>query len=202
MAKSGGSSFSDWPIIFPREDCGYVIEGFPDWLSVNEVKEAYIRVAVAMSKANKEDLLTTKNHSGYFLRGIIDYSPEGRKANLNLKYAPKTYSYSIAASKLKHLPSAYKDRQNPSLMAEKLHAEHVIPNNMVFSRLVELADSGSSEQELASFLRESCIVVVITKEEAHLLDSVVGLKKDMPEGWTWGDEPRLRLEAAGIKIES
>ena len=90
-----------------------------------------------------------------FIYSLIDYSPEGKKANLNLNYAPQTYSYSVAASELKHLPSAYKDRQNKPLMAEKLHAEHVIPNNMVFSRLVELADSGSSNEELASFLRES-----------------------------------------------
>ena len=165
------------------------------------MKEAYIRVAVAMSKADKKDLIATKNHSGYFLRGIIDYSPEGKKANLNLNYAPKTYSYSIAASKLKHLPSAYKDRQNKPLMAEKLHAEHVIPNNMVFSRLVELANSGLSDEELASFLRESCIVVVITKNEANVLDSVIGLRKDMPEGWTWGEDPLLRLSAAGIRLE-
>jgi hypothetical protein len=168
---------------------------------MNQMKEAYIRVAIAMSKAGKEDLLATKNHSGYFLRGIIDYSPEGKKANLNLKYAPKTYRYSVAASELKQLPSAYKDRQNKPRMAENLHAEHVIPNNMVFSRLVELADSRSSDEELASFLRESCIVVVITKKEAHMLDSFLGLRKNMPEGWTWGDDPFARLNAAGINIE-
>ena len=169
---------------------------------MNKMKEAYIRVAVAMSKAGKDDLLATKNHSGYFLRGIIDYSPEGKKANLKLNHAPKTYSYSASASKLKHVASAYEDRQNEQLMDEKLHAEHVIPNNMVFSRLVELADSGSSDEELASFLRESCIVVVITKKEAHTLDSVIGgLKTDMPEGWTWGDDPLLRLKAAGINLE-
>ncbi len=168
---------------------------------MNQMKEAYIRVAIAMCKAGKEDLLATKSHSGYFLRGIIDYSPEGKKANLNLNYAPLTYSYSIAASELKHLSSAYEDRQNKSLMAEKLHAEHVIPNNMVFSRLVELADSGSSDEELGSFLRESCIVVVITKEEANVLDSVIGLRRHMPEGWAWGDEPLARLDVAGIEIE-
>ena len=178
-----------------------IFQNLNECVSMNLMKEAYIRVAIAMSKASKEDLIATKNHSGYFLRGIIDYSPEGKKANLNLNYAPKTYSYSIAASELKHLPSAYKNRQNKPLMAEKLHAEHVIPNNMVFSRLVELADSGSSDEELASFLRDSCIVVVITKKEANILDSVLGLRKDMPEGWTWGDEPLARLNAAGISIE-
>lgn len=178
-----------------------IFQNLNECVPMNPMKEAYIRVAVAMSKSTKEDLLATKNHSGYFLRGIIDYSPEGKKANLNLNYAPNTYSYSIAASRLKFLPSAYKDRQNKSLMAEKLHAEHIIPNNMVFSRLVELADSGSSDEGLASFLRESCIVVVITKKEANILDYVIGLRKDMPEGWKWGDDPFLRLKAAKISME-
>tara|TARA_Y100000768_G_scaffold341769_1_gene286405 strand:+ start:1079 stop:1594 length:516 start_codon:yes stop_codon:yes gene_type:complete len=170
---------------------------------MNEKKEAYIRVAIAMAKAGEEDLLATKSHSGYFLRGIIDYSTEGKKANLKHNYAPQTYSYSIEASKLKYTPSAYKDRQNKSLMAEKLHAEHVIPNGIIFRRFVEMSREGYTDDELANFLRLNCEVVVITKREQKILDGKdhCNLKDAMPQGWSWDDSRFARLDIAGIEIE-
>jgi hypothetical protein len=168
---------------------------------MNEKREAYIRVAVAMCKAGREDLFATKGHSDYFLRGIIDYSAEGKKANLNMKYAPSTYPYSVKASKLKNVASAYQNRSKGP-KNEKLHAEHVIPNIMIFERLVHLAETGVPDNELADFLRESCQVVIITKEERTILDSEHGLTKSMPEGWEWGDDPKIRLNVAGIELES
>ena len=166
-----------------------------------EKRDAYIRVAVAMCKAGRKDLYATKGHSDYFLRGIIDYTPEGKKANLNIKYGPIAYRYSIKASKLKYIPSAYQDRVKGN-KPEKLHAEHVIPNIMIFERLVTLADAGTSDDELVDFLRESCQVVVITKEERTVLDLELGLTKTMPIIWKWGDDPIVRLQAAGIELES
>ena len=29
-----------------------------------------------------------------------------------------------------------------------------------------------------------------------------GLNKDMPADWKWGDDPIVRLQAAGIELES
>ena len=170
-------------------------------MNMYEKREAYIRVAVAMCKAGREDLYATKGHSDYFLRGIIDYTPEGKKANLNMKYGPIAYKYSIKAAKLKHVASAYQNRVKGH-KPEKLHAEHVIPNIMIFERMVTLAENGTPDDELADFLRESCQVVVITKEERSVLDSELGLTKSMPVDWKWGDDPIVRLQAAGIELES
>ena len=166
-----------------------------------EKREAYIRVAVAMCKAGRDDLYATKGHSDYFLRGIIDYTSDGNKANLNMKYAPIAYRYSIKAAKLKHVPSAYQNRVRGH-KPEKLHAEHVIPNIMIFERMITLAENGTSDDDLANFLRESCQIVVITKEERTILDSELGLSKSMPSGWNWGDDPMARLHVAGIEVES
>ena len=73
---------------------------------------------------------------------------------------------------------------------------------MIFERMVTLAENGARDDELADFLRESCQVVVITKEERSVLDSELGLTKSMPVGWKWGDDPLVRLQAAGIELES
>lgn len=169
---------------------------------MNEKREAYIRVAVAMSKAGAENLRLTKSHSDYFLRGIIDWAEDGGKANLSHKRAPLTYRYSVKAGSMKYEKTAYEDRNRRDADKEKkLHAEHVIPNIVVFNKFVEMVESGSSEQELSEFLDENCEIIVITKAEAALLDSVLGLRKEMPDGWEWGDDRYARLSVAGIKIE-
>ena len=77
---------------------------------MNEKRGAYIRVAVAMSKAGADNLRLTKSHSDYFLRGIIDWAEDGGRANLTHKRAPLTYRYSVKAAPLKYEKSAYKDR--------------------------------------------------------------------------------------------
>ena len=106
---------------------------------MNEKREAYIRVAVAMSKAGAENLRLTKSHSDYFLRGIIDWAEDGGKANLSHKRAPLTYRYSVKAGSMKYEKTAYEDRNRRDADKEKkLHAEHVIPNIVVFNKFVEM----------------------------------------------------------------
>jgi len=169
---------------------------------VNEKKEAYIRVAIAMTKAGCDDIEATSDKSAYFLRGIIDYAENGKKANLSAKWAPSTYRFSAKAALLKYDTEAYRNRGSKSLRSEKLHAEHVIPNSLVFRRLVEMVRAGQSDKSLADFLRESCEVVVITKEESDILDGRgSGLRSQMPDGWSWGDDPYSRLRSVGIELE-
>jgi hypothetical protein len=174
---------------------------------MNEKRDAYIRVAIAMGAAGSEDLHLTRSHSAYFLRGIIDWAEDGKKANLNMNKAPTTYKYSVKASALKYEKSAYKNRTKGDKEA-KLHAEHVIPNIVVFNRFLELIDDepisaleGAAETELSLFLEQNCEVVVITKAEADVLDSELGLRAKMPDGWKWGYNRYARLYAAGIEIE-
>jgi hypothetical protein len=178
---------------------------------VNEKREAYIRVAIAMAKSGVEDLLETSDKSQYFLRGIIDWAEDGGKANLTHKRAPLTYRYSVKAAPLKYNKSAYKDRnkkyadqeKNQRRLESKLHAEHVIPNGIVFEKFVEMVELGCSDDELGNFLRENCEVIIITKSEQKFLDGKdhCNLKNKMPDDWFWGDSRYARLDAAGIEIE-
>ena len=69
-------------------------------------------MVVAMTKAGLEDLVLTKDKSAYFLRGIIDYAENGRHANLDVRWAPSTYEYSMLASVLKYEKSAYQQRSD------------------------------------------------------------------------------------------
>ena len=178
---------------------------------MNEKKEAYIRVAIAMAKSGAEDLLETSDKSQYFLRGIIDWAEDGGKANLTHKRAPLTYRYSVKAASLKYEKSAYKDRNKKDADEEKdrrrleskLHAEHVIPNGFVFGKFVEMVKQGCSDDELGNFLRENCEVIIITKSEQKFLDGKnhCNLKDEMPDDWSWGDSRYARLDVAGIEIE-
>ena len=169
---------------------------------MNEKRAAYIRMVVAMTKAGIDDLILTKDKSAYFLRGIIDYAENGKHANLDVRWAPTTYSYSKQASVLKHEKSAYQQRSDKSLKEFKLHAEHVIPNSLVFKRLLEMVEENQSDENISSFLDTSCEIIVITKKEMELLDGKgSGLKASMPDGWVWGDNPYARLTSVGIELE-
>ena len=169
---------------------------------MNEKREAHIRVVVAMTKAGVEDLILTKDKTAYFLRGIIDYAENGRHTNLDVRWAPSTYKYSKKAASFKHEKSAYQKRSDKTQKDKKLHAEHVIPNSMIFNKLVEMVREGKSDIDITNFLRNSCEIVVITKSEMTLLDGKgSGLKTKMPEGWNWGDDPYARLSYVGIELE-
>ena len=170
--------------------------------SMNEKRAAHIRMVVAMTKAGGEDLLLTKDKSAYFLRGIIDYAENGRHANLDVRWAPSTYEYSKHASVLKHEKSAYQQRSDKTLAEVKLHAEHIIPNNLIFKRLLEMVENESSDTDMMNFLDTFCRIVVITKREMQLLDGAgAGLKSSMPDGWVWGGDPYARLNHVGIVLE-
>ena len=169
---------------------------------MNEKRAAHIRMVIAMTKAGNEDLLLTKDKSAYFLRGIIDYAVNGRHANLDVRWAPSTYEYSQNASVLKHEKSAYQQRSDKTQSEFKLHAEHIIPNSLIFKRLLAMVEKECSDQEITQFLDSSCKIVVITKEEMTLLDGAgAGLKSSMPDDWAWDDDPYARLNHVGIEME-
>ena len=168
-----------------------------------EKRVAHIRVVVSMCKAGVSDLRLTKEKTRDFLRGIIDYAENGRHTNLDIRWAPLTYKYSKKASILKHKKSAYENRSDKTQREKKLHAEHVIPNGMIYNRLIEMVEANKSDQEISDFLEEACEIVVITKAEMKLLDGRgVGLKSNMPDGWNWGDSKFARLKKVGIELES
>jgi len=78
--------------------------------------------------------------------------------------------------------------------------EHVIPVNRVLSEARRLAATGAGAHRIAHFLKANLTVVILTAAEAERLDSMPGLQNDMPQGWSWGDDPFARLAAAEIAL--
>ena len=88
----------------------------------------------------------------------------------------------------------------------QLHREHVVPTVRIKEKAYEMACGYASVEDIAEFLRCHLLIVLITKEEARLLDSRITddgikLKTSMPDYWVWGDDPLDRLKAVNISIE-
>lgn len=81
------------------------------------------------------------------------------------------------------------------------YREHVVPCNLLLREAVEMYRDGSSLQDIAIMFQQNCFIVLITPEEAHLLDSTLKLKVDMPLGWKIGDDPLARLRFAKIDFK-
>jgi len=86
------------------------------------------------------------------------------------------------------------------------YREHVVPVKRVKEMAYEMARNHASTRQITEFLKHHLLIVIITKEEAELLDRQLtngglSLRTNMPENWSWGDDPMERLSAAGIKIE-
>jgi len=74
--------------------------------------------------------------------------------------------------------------------------EHLVPCVMLKDRAVEMFQNGCTVPEVAQMLKENLAILVITQEEAKLVDSKYQVS--MPEGWQWGDTVFARLDAMGV----
>ena len=88
----------------------------------------------------------------------------------------------------------------------QLHREHVVPAVRIKEKAYEMACGYASVEAIAEFLRCHLLIVLLTKEEAQLLDTRLSnggikLKTSMPLYWVWGDDPLDRLKDVGIQIE-
>lgn len=88
---------------------------------------------------------------------------------------------------------------------KETYREHVVPVSIIKREAEKLALMGAPEQVIADFIEHHLYVVIITRQEADLLDkpidqSGLSLKTSMPEGWVFGDDPLARLRQAGINI--
>lgn len=83
--------------------------------------------------------------------------------------------------------------------------EHVVPLAVLRDWALQQFSEDRSEEkilEVAKVLRKNLIIVHINRDEMVRLDSIIGLKKKMPDGWRVEDErPYARLEEAGIVIK-
>ena len=84
---------------------------------------------------------------------------------------------------------------------ENSYREHIVPCDFLVREAVEMYKNNSSLVEIAIMFQQNCFIVLITPDEAKLLDSTLGLKIDMPNGWKIGDNPLARLNFAKIKLK-
>ena len=91
------------------------------------------------------------------------------------------------------------------LAALSPYREHIVPVSLIKEEALKMAERGEQADEISEFIRHHLYVVIITTEEARLLDGSpdaggMSIKTTMPEGWIFGDDPTERLKAAGIDI--
>lgn len=81
--------------------------------------------------------------------------------------------------------------------------EHIVPMVYLQDSIWTLIEEGKeSDEQLAQLLKNHLGIAIITKDEAHKLDTKpLSLKKGMPKGWQLGvDDPLDRLHAAGVVL--
>lgn len=81
------------------------------------------------------------------------------------------------------------------------YREHIVPCIMVFNQAVTMTMEGRSVTEVAQMIKNNLAIVLITNQEAELLDNELDMQTTMPEGWQFGDSVFARLETAGIKLK-
>lgn len=82
------------------------------------------------------------------------------------------------------------------------HPEHAVPCAKLITECQRLIREGKhSDEQIASLLQKHWKVATITKEEQKHLDSGLGYKSEMPDGWTFENgDTFARFKLAGIVI--
>ena len=84
------------------------------------------------------------------------------------------------------------------------YREHVVPVVLIKNEIERMAKAHAPSSVISKFLKSHLAILIITKEEAKVLDSQIANGKGdkfrvaMPEGWKWGEDSLARLKAVGI----
>jgi hypothetical protein len=84
---------------------------------------------------------------------------------------------------------------------ENTYREHIVPCIMIFNQAVTMTMDNRPVTEIAQMIKNNLAIVLITNEEAQLLDNELDLQTSMPEGWTFGDNVFARLDFAKILLK-
>lgn len=88
-----------------------------------------------------------------------------------------------------------------SSMSGGSYREHVVPCCVIRDGCMAMFRQGRSLDEVTAAIHDNLRIVMITTEEARMLDYGLKLKTKMPEGWVFGEgDPLARLTAAGIVL--
>lgn len=80
--------------------------------------------------------------------------------------------------------------------------EHVVPKRVLCEECHKMFAEDASIEEVASVIKKYLKIVLISKEEQERLDHKLGLKQNMPPGWSFKNgDPFERLKFASIEYE-
>lgn len=83
---------------------------------------------------------------------------------------------------------------------DQSYREHPVPCIMIHNELIAMYLRKCSLTEMAQFLKQHLAIILVHPKEAEKMDSELGLRTTMPEGWTWGGNIFARLDSAEVKV--
>ena len=84
---------------------------------------------------------------------------------------------------------------------ENTYREHTVPCILIYNQAVTMTMEKRSVTEVAQMIKNNLAIVLITNEEAELLDNKLDMQTSMPEGWQFGDSIFARLTVAQIQLK-
>lgn len=84
---------------------------------------------------------------------------------------------------------------------ENSYREHIVPCILIYNQAVTMTMEKASITEIAQMIKANLAIVLISNEEASLLDNELDMQTSMPEGWKFGDDVFARLKTAGITLK-
>lgn len=84
---------------------------------------------------------------------------------------------------------------------ENTYREHIVPCVMIYNQAIKMIQENCTITEIAQMLKQNLAIVLITNEEAELLDNELDMQTSMPEGWQFGDSVFARLTVAQIQLK-
>ena len=84
---------------------------------------------------------------------------------------------------------------------DNTYREHVVPCVLIYNQIMTMLIENRSVTEVAQMIKSNLAIVLISNEEAELLDNTLDMQTSMPEGWNFGDSIFARLDVANIKLK-
>jgi hypothetical protein len=81
------------------------------------------------------------------------------------------------------------------------YREHLTPCDLMNRKAIEMINNGATDEEIAKMFETLNKILLISNDEADLLDNILGLKTVMPEDWD-GVDVYARTTVAKIQLET
>ena len=80
----------------------------------------------------------------------------------------------------------------------RTYREHIVPCDLLLKQTVEMFQTGSTVEAVAEMLKANLAIAYIDPKDALRLDTELGWRTTMPNGWQFGDSVTARLDEAKI----